>query len=107
MEVIEWDIEAWTTGDIGIIVNLEDHAQSQLLLIDDVAEFNSKQGEFIGTLGLVLILSIIVVGGFSYAYLQRSKQLEQYTKHHLEQIEIRKQERLMEQREFENDSEEE
>ena len=41
-EVIEWDIEAWTTGDIEIIVNLEDHAQSQLLLIDDVAEFNSK-----------------------------------------------------------------
>ena len=53
-EVIEWDIEAWTTGDIEIIVNLEDHAQSELLLIDDVAEFNSKQGELIGTLGLVL-----------------------------------------------------
>ena len=63
-EVIEWDIEAWTTGDIEIIVNLEDHAQSQLLLIDDVAEFNSKQGELLD-LGLALILSIIVVGGFS------------------------------------------
>ena len=62
-EVIEWDIEAWTTGDIEIIVNLEDHTQSELLLIDDVAEFNSKQGELVGTLGLVLILSIIVVEG--------------------------------------------
>ena len=41
-----------------------------------------------GTIGLVVIFLIIVVGGFSYAYLQRAKELEQYTKHHLDQIAI-------------------
>ena len=92
-ELIEWDIEAWTTGDIEIIVSLVNHSESQSVLVNDVKEFESKQQELMGTIGLVVIFLIIVVGGFSYSYLQRAKQLEQYTKHHLDQIAIRKQER--------------
>ena len=92
-ELIEWDIEAWTTGDIEIIILLENHSESQSLLVEDVEEFESKQQDLMGTIGLVVIFLIIVVGGFSYAYLQRAKELEQYTKHHLDQIAIRKQER--------------
>ena len=92
-ELVEWDIEAWATGDIEIIVSLENYSQSQSLLIEDVDEFESKQQDLMGTIGLVVIFLIIVVGGFSYAYLQRAKELEQYTKHHLDQIAIRKQER--------------
>ena len=61
--------------------------------INDVKEFESKQQELMGTIGLVVIFLVIVVGGFSYSYLQRARQLEQYTKHHLDQIAIRKQER--------------
>ena len=91
-ELVEWDIEAWATGDIEIIVSLENYSQSQSLLIEDVDEFDSKQQDLMGTIGLVVIFLIIVVGGFSYAYLQRAKELEQYTKHHLDQIAIRKQE---------------
>ena len=92
-ELIEWDIEAWTTGDIEIIVSLANHSESQSVVVNDVKEFESKQQELMGTIGLVVIFLIIVVGGFSYSYLQRAKQLEQYTKHHLDQIAIRKQER--------------
>ena len=92
-ELIEWDIEAWTTGDIEIIVSLVNHSESQSVLVNDVKEFESKQQDLMGTIGLVVIFLIIVVGGFSYSYLQRAKQLEQYTKHHLDQIAIRKQER--------------
>ena len=91
--MIEWDIEAWTTGDIEIIVSLENHSESQSVVVNDVKEFESKQQDLMGTIGLVVIFLIIVVGGFSYSYLQRAKQLEQYTKHHLDQIAIRKQER--------------
>jgi len=92
-ELIEWDIEAWTTGDIEIIVSLANHSESQSVVVNDVKEFESKQQDLMGTIGLVVIFLIIVVGGFSYSYLQRAKQLEQYTKHHLDQIAIRKQER--------------
>ena len=92
-ELIEWDIEAWTTGDIEIIISLENYSESQSLLVENVEEFESKQQDLMGTIGLVVIFLIIVVGGFSYAYLQRAKELEQYTKHHLDQIAIRKQER--------------
>ena len=92
-ELVEWDIEAWATGDIEIIVSLENYSQSQSLLVEDVEEFESKQQDLMGTIGLVVIFLIIVVGGFSYAYLQRAKELEQYTKHHLDQIAIKKQER--------------
>ena len=92
-ELIEWDIEAWTTGDIEIIVSLANHSESQSLVVNDVEEFESKQQDLMGTIGLVAIFLIIVVGGFSYSYLQRAKQLEQYTKHHLDQLAIRKQER--------------
>ena len=92
-QLVEWEIEAWTTGDIEIIVSLENYSESQLLLIEDVEEFESKQQDLMGTIGLVIVFLIVVVGGFSYAYLQRSKELEQYTKHHLAQIAIKKRER--------------
>jgi hypothetical protein len=72
---------------------LENYSESQSLLVEDVEEFESKQQDLMGTIGLVVIFLIIVVGGFSYAYVQRAKELEQYTKHHLDQIAIRKQER--------------
>ena len=91
-ELVEWDVEAWTTGDITITIGLENHSESASLTIKDVAEFESQQEDLIGTLGLVVILLIIVLGGFAYAYLQRAKELEQYTKHHLEQIALRKRE---------------
>lgn len=92
-ELIEWTIEAWRTGDIEVTVVLENYSRSEMLVIEDVAEFESNQDQLMGTLGLVVILLIITVGGFSYIYRQRSKQLEQYTKYHLEQIAIRKRER--------------
>ena len=91
-ELIEWDIEAWTTGDIEIIISLENYSRSQSVVVENVEEFESKQQDLLGTVGLVVIFLIIVVGGFSYSYIQRSKELEQYTKHHLDQIAIRKQE---------------
>ena len=91
-ELVEWEVEAWTTGDITITVGLENHSESASLTITDVAEFESQQEDLIGTLGLVVILLVIVIGGFAYAYLQRAKELEQYTKHHLEQIALRKRE---------------
>ena len=91
-ELVEWEVEAWTTGDIIITVGLENHSESASLTIRDVAEFESQQEDLIGTLGLVVILLIIAIGGFAYAYLQRAKELEQYTKHHLEQIALRKRE---------------
>ena len=47
-ELIEWDIEAWATGDIEIIVSLENYSQSQSLLIEDVKEFESKQQDLDG-----------------------------------------------------------
>ena len=45
-----------------------------------------------GTIGLLIIFVIVIVGGFGYAYLQRAKELEQYTKIHIQQI--RNQKRL-------------
>jgi len=89
-QLIEWQIEAWTTGNIEIIVAIENYSQTESLIIQDVKEFESKQQDLMGTVGLVVIFLIIVVGGFSYAYLQRTKELEEYTKHHRNQIAIRK-----------------
>jgi hypothetical protein len=43
-----------------------------------------------GTIGLLIIFVVVIVGGFGYAYLQRSKQLDQYTKIHLQQIRSQK-----------------
>ncbi|MED6338530.1 MAG: hypothetical protein VYC12_05835, partial [Candidatus Thermoplasmatota archaeon] len=106
-QLVEWEIEAWTTGDIEITVSLENYSESQLLLVEDVEEFESKQQDLMGTIGLVIIFLIVVVGGFSYAYLQRSKELEQYTKHHLAQIAIKKRERQRNMQESANLSQEE
>ena len=106
-ELVKWDIEAWTTGDIEIIVSLENYPESRSLVVKDVEEFESKQQDLVGTIGLVIIFLIIVVGGFAYAYFQRAKQLEQYTKHHLDQIALRKQERNLILKQVKRDSEEE
>ena len=59
-------------------------------MVEDVEEFESSQPDLMGTIGLVVIFLIIVGGGFSYAYVQRAKELEQYTKHHLDHIAIKK-----------------
>ena len=72
-ELVEWDIEAWTTGDITVTVSLENYSESASLTIEDVEEFESSQQAFVGALGLVVILSIMIVGGFAYAYLQRER----------------------------------
>ena len=63
-----------------------------MLEINDVEEFQSSQRDLMGTIGLLIIFVVVIVGGFGYAYLQRAKQLEQYTKIHLQQI--RNQKRL-------------
>ena len=91
-ELIDWEIEAWTTGDIQLIVSLPNYSQAVLLEINDVEEFQSSQRDLMGTIGLLIIFVVVIVGGFGYAYLQRAKQLEQYTKIHLQQI--RNQKRL-------------
>ena len=106
-ELVEWDIEAWKTGDITLTVALENYSESESLTIEDVKEFESSQAAFVGALGLIVILSIMIIGGFAYAYVKRAKELEQYTKHHLEQIALRKRERHMSEQESSNASEEE
>ena len=106
-ELVEWDIEAWKTGDITVTVALENYSESESLTIEDVKEFESSQAAFVGALGLIVILSIMIIGGFAYAYVKRAKELEQYTKHHLEQIALRKRERHMSEQESSNASEEE
>jgi len=63
-----------------------------VLEINDVEEFQSSQRDLMGTIGLLIIFVVVIVGGFGYAYLQRAKQLEQYTKIHIQQI--RNQKRL-------------
>ena len=85
-ELIDWEIEAWTTGDIQLIVSLPNYSQAVLLEINDVEEFQSSQRDLMGTIGLLIIFVVVIVGGFGYAYVQRAKQLEQYTKIHLQQI---------------------
>ena len=91
-KLIDWEIEAWSTGDIQLIVSLPNYSQAVLLEINDVEEFQSSQRDLMGTIGLLIIFVVVIVGGFGYAYLQRSKQLEQYTKIHIQQI--RNQKRL-------------
>ena len=85
-KLIDWEIEAWTVGDIQLIVSLPNYSQAVLLEIEDVDEFQSSQRDLMGTIGLLIIFVVVIVGGFGYAYLQRAKHLEQYTKIHIEQI---------------------
>ncbi|MBT7988019.1 MAG: hypothetical protein HN689_07235, partial [Euryarchaeota archaeon] len=89
-KLIDWEIEAWTVGDIQLIVSLPNYSQAVLLEIEDVEEFQSSQRDLMGTLGLVIIFIVVIVGGFGYAYLQRAKDLEQYTKIHIDQIRSQK-----------------
>ena len=91
-KLIDWEIEAWTAGDIQLIVSLPNYSQAVLLEVEGVEEFQSSQRDLMGTIGLLIIFVIVIVGGFGYAYLQRAKQLEQYTKIHIQQI--RNQKRL-------------
>ena len=91
-KLIDWEIEAWTAGDIQLIVSLPNYSQAVLLEVEGVEEFQSSQRDLMGTIGLLIIFVIVIVGGFGYAYLQRAKELEQYTKIHIQQI--RNQKRL-------------
>jgi hypothetical protein len=81
-----WSFEAWTTGDITFFVNLTNYSQSKQVSIEDIEEFNSSNRELNGLLGLIGLLIFLVVGGFGFAYHRRSKELEQYTKLHIENI---------------------
>jgi hypothetical protein len=82
----EWYFEAWTTGDISFFVNLTNYSQSKQVDIEDIEEFNSSNREINGLLGLIGLLIFLVVGGFGFAYHRRTKELEQYTKLHVENI---------------------
>ena len=81
-----WYFEAWTTGDITFFVNLTNYSQSKQVEIEDIDEFNSSNRELNGLIGLIGLLIFLVVGGFGFAYHRRSKELEQYTKLHIENI---------------------
>jgi hypothetical protein len=82
----EWYFEAWTTGDISFFVNITNYSQSKQVDIEDIEEFNSSNREINGLLGLIGLLIFLVVGGFGFAYHRRTKELEQYTKLHVENI---------------------
>ena len=81
-----WYFEAWTTGDITFFVNLTNYSQSKQVEIEDIDEFNSSNRELNGLIGLIGLFIFLVVGGFGFAYHRRSKELEQYTKMHIENI---------------------
>ena len=81
-----WYFEAWTTGDITFFVNLTNYSQSQQVEIEDIEEFNSSNRELNGLIGLIGLLIFLLVGGFAFAYHRRSKELDQYTKLHIENI---------------------
>ena len=81
-----WYFEAWTTGDLTFFVNLTNYSQSKQIEVEDIEEFNSSNRELNGLIGLIGLLFFLVVGGFGFAYYRRSKELEQYTKLHIENI---------------------
>ena len=91
--VVNWEIEAWTTGDIELIITLVNYSESKTLKIENIEEFDSSQKGMMGVAGLVTIFVIVFLGGFGYLYYQKTKELEQYTKHHLENIRMKKQEK--------------
>jgi hypothetical protein len=82
----KWYFEAWTSGDITFSVNLTNYSQSKQVEIEDIEEYNSSNRELNGLLGLIALFLFLVVGGFGFAYHRRSKELEQYTKLHIENI---------------------
>lgn len=81
-----WYFEAWTTGDITFFVNLTNYSQSKQVEIEDIDEFESSNRELNGLIGLIGLFIFLVVGGFGFAYHRRSKELDQYTKLHIENI---------------------
>jgi len=81
-----WYFEAWKTGGIELFVNLTNFSQSKSISILDVEGFKSSQQEVNGLMGFIALLVFLFVGGFGFAYYRRSKELEQYTKLHIEQI---------------------
>ena len=54
--------------------------------INDIEEFDSSNRELNGLIGLILLLTFLLVGGFGFAYHRSSKKLEQYTKLHKQNI---------------------
>ena len=54
--------------------------------INDIEEFDSSNRELNGLIGLVLLLTFLLVGGFGFAYHRSSKELEQYTKLHRQNV---------------------
>ena len=81
-----WYFEAWTTGDITFFVNLTNYSQSKQVEINGIEEFSSSNRELNGLIGFIGLLIFLVVGGFGFIYHRRSKELEEYTKLHIENI---------------------
>ena len=81
-----WKFEAWTTEQIVITIELANFSQSKQLELNDIEEFDSSTREMNGLIGLVLLLVFLVAGGFGFAYHRSSKELEQYTKLHRQNI---------------------
>ena len=102
-----WTVEAWTTGDISLTVVLVNYSESKTIVISDVEEFQSEDRQMFGTYGFIILLVVIIFGGFGYFYYTRSKELEQYTKLHLAQISLRKEEQRRNTQQFEDSSQEE
>ena len=102
-----WTVEAWTTGDISLTVVLVNYSESKTIVISDVEEFQSEDRQMFGTYGLIILFIVIIFGGFGYFYYTRSKELEQYTKLHLAQISLRKEEQRRNAQQFEDYSQEE
>ena len=85
-----WNFEVWTTEQIIITIELVNYSQSNQIELNDIEEFDSSNRELNGLIGLVLLLTFLLVGGFSFAYYRSSKQLEHYTKLHRKNISKKK-----------------
>ena len=81
-----WNFEVWTTEQIIITIELVNYSQSNQIELNDIEEFDSSNRELNGLIGLVLLLTFLLVGGFSFAYYRSSKELEQYAKLHRKNI---------------------
>ena len=57
--VVNWEIEAWTTGDIELIITLVNYSESKTLKIENIEEFESSQKGMMGVAGLVTIFVIV------------------------------------------------
>ena len=81
-----WNFEVWTTEQIIITIELVNYSQSRQIEINDIEEFDSSNRELNCLIGLVLLLIFLLVGGFGFAYYRSSKELEQYTKLHRQNV---------------------